>query len=108
MNNYFSLLYVNLGSRTALSTINDPIIKSKSNTNISESSKTITPQESIQRDTSITDSIQSTNNSYRFNKNNDVPTTGEVFGSVGNLDAIESDDDDIDGKFEKAKRVSSN
>ncbi|CAF4897240.1 unnamed protein product, partial [Rotaria magnacalcarata] len=54
-----------------------------------------------------------TNNAYRYSKtNNNKPTKGETFGSVGNLGTIDSnddddDDDDIDGKFEKAKLVSS-
>ncbi|CAF2512010.1 unnamed protein product [Rotaria sp. Silwood2] len=92
-------------SRTKLSPINDSNSKSQSNTNIYESSNNLASNELIQREKSTTDSIQSTNNSYRFNNNNNnKPTIGEKFGSVGNLDRIDSDDDDdIDGNFEKAK-----
>ncbi|CAF0804139.1 unnamed protein product [Rotaria sp. Silwood1] len=94
-------------SRINLSPTIDSNSKSQSNINIHESSNSLVSNESIQRRKSNTDSIQSTNNSYRFNNNNNnKQTIGETFGSVGNLDTIDSDeddDDDIDGKFEKAK-----
>ncbi|CAF3690036.1 unnamed protein product [Rotaria sordida] len=92
-------------SRTTLSTINDS--KSKPNTNIYESSNSLISNRSVQEQNLTTDTIQSPNNSYRFNNNNNnKQTLGDKFGSVGTLDKIDSDDDDdddIDGKFEKAK-----
>ncbi|CAF1316322.1 unnamed protein product [Rotaria magnacalcarata] len=97
-------MYIYLDSCTKLSTISN----SKSNNSIHESSSTLTAKEPIQTEESINDGTQSTNNAYRYSKtNNNKPTKGETFGSVGNLGTIDSndddDDDDIDGKFEKAK-----
>ncbi|CAF4664577.1 unnamed protein product [Rotaria socialis] len=100
-------MYIYLDSRTKLSTISH----SKSNNSIHESSSTLTAKEPMQTEESINDSTQSTNNAYRYSKNNNnKPTKGGTLGSVGNLDTIDSnddddndDDDDIDGKFEKAK-----
>ena len=73
-----------------------------SNGQTRESATTLVPEEPIQRAPSVTGSIQSDANSsvQRLSK-------PEAFGSVGNLNAIDSDDDDdIDGTFEKAKSVS--
>lgn len=66
-----------------------------------ESSSTLVPEEMVQRSQSIASSVHS---------NKDPPiqrsSKTDIFGSVGNLDTIDSDDDDdIDGTFEKAKSV---
>jgi hypothetical protein len=93
MKNFISLF---LDSRSQLSST-----KNISNTQLHESSNTLTPDEPHPRTVSFTDSIHSANESTTDPK----PTKPETFGSVGNLEVIDSDDD-IDGTFEKAKLVS--
>ena len=67
------------------------------------SSNTLVPNGLFSRAKSTSESVKTADETHR-NDDNKL-TKPDAFGSVGNLEAIDSDDD-IDGTFEKAKLVS--
>jgi hypothetical protein len=91
--------YIYLESNTKLS------IKDDTNTHSHGSTSTLVPDAQLQQRQATVDSIQTANNSNGYDTNTKRQTKSDAFGSVGNLDAVDSDDD-IDGTFEKAKLVS--
>jgi hypothetical protein len=98
-------LYIYLDSHSRLPTIQASIDDPSQvpDTRSRGSSNTLASNEPTQKPRSISNSLHTINNST-YSKNSKQPKP-EVYGSVGNFDVTDSDDD-IDGTVEKAKKVS--